>query len=42
MATEQALEGYEVRRLAGKRSLNWDMPSEPQREGFVDDMLHER
>jgi hypothetical protein len=32
----------DLRRLAAKRGLVWDTLSEPQREAFVDDLLHER
>ena len=32
----------DMRGLAAGRGLNWDMMTEPQREAFVDDVLHER
>jgi hypothetical protein len=37
-----ALEGEkEMRQLAAARGLDWDTMTEAQREGFVDDILHE-
>ncbi len=30
-----------MRRLASARGLDWDTMTEVQREGFVDDILHE-
>ena len=31
----------DMRRLAAARGLNWDAMTEPQREDFVDELLHE-
>ena len=31
----------DMRRLAQARGLDWDAMTEPQREAFVDDILHE-
>lgn len=31
----------QIRRLCAERGLNWDGLSEDEREGFIDDLLHE-
>jgi hypothetical protein len=31
----------QMRRLCAERGLDWDSMNEDQREGFVDDLLHE-